>query len=70
MPRKLIWFFAAFIVIFTSCYKDPFYNDEAFMAGKWELVRIQKPRPSQWGETFPPEDCELPFNFKFHVLNL
>ena len=51
----------------SACYKDPFLNDEAFMVGKWELVKIEISPFMLGGGTFPPEEQEIPFHFEFEV---
>ncbi|MBI1268637.1 MAG: hypothetical protein GC193_14545 [Cryomorphaceae bacterium] len=68
MHRRLkIAIVALFVTtMFSSCYKDPFYNDEGFMVGRWELIRIHA--PISWGSIeLPPLEIDLPYDFEFQV---
>jgi hypothetical protein len=63
MPKFIfIYFITTCVILFlSSCYKDPFYNKESVMVGRWKLISVEVPN----GGGFIP--AEVPLDFEFEI---
>lgn len=63
--RKLYFVLTIAFFGFSSCYKDPFQNEEAIMVGKWKLISISKLMSNSIDQGELP--VEIPFEFIFEI---